>query len=585
MSPRSLAYPTTTTLKGKIKMTTLNGGQLAARTLKEANVEVIFGVHGGHLDSFLMGCAEQDIKVIDCRHEAAAVNAADGYARTTGGLGVAFVTSGPGLTNGLAGITTAAADDVPVLVITSSSPIREIETRELQGGLDLISMVQPVTRWAKKILSAERTPDMVSLGIRHALAQRGPVVIDMPIDVAFTPVEEASLSTHGHPLGGLTTTARTDSIDAAARLLEAADRPVVVVGEGALSENIRDSLVNFAEATGTPVFNNLIAPYGLPQDHDLSGGNTMSLGFLKPGPDLVVLVGARQGMFTGGRDGGTVPPGARVIQLDPDAAEIGRLYPVDQALVGALGASLDMLTDAGNWPPRTEWQRATTSLPALGNVLFPDTGNGMEPDGIHPHSASGEIISALPEDAILVFDGGEAPLWVLGALGKTRTHTQLNLGYQGHLGSGQGYAMGAQVAHPDRRVIQIAGDGAIAFHIQEWDTMVRHGLPVITIIFNNACWGMSIHGQHAVYDGKDVATRLAPTAYETVGIGFGTYGELVETTDELKPAIERALASGKPAVINVRTSAQVVHPITHALLGDLDADNQIVVPYYQNLPK
>ena len=563
-------------------MTALNGGQLAARTLKEAGVEVVFGVHGGHLDSFLMGCAEQDIRVIDCRHEAAAVNAADGYARVTAGLGVAFVTSGPGLTNGLAGITNAAADDVPVLVITSSSPIREIETRELQGGLDLIAMVGPVTRWARKILAAERTPDMVSLGIRHALARHGPVVIDMPIDVAFTPVEEASMPPHGEPRVSSAAVARADHIDGAARLLEAAERPVVIVGEGALTENIRQSLANFAEASGVPVFSNLIAPYGLPRDHDLSGGNTLSLGFLQPPPDLVVLAGARQGMFTGGRAGGAIPPGAKVIQLDPDAAEIGRLYPVDQALVGALGPSLDMLAVAGNWPQRADWISAATSLPDMGTALFPDT--GMEADGMHPHSAAREIASALPEDAILVFDGGEAPLWVLGALGKTRFHTQLNLGYQGHLGSGQGYAMGAQIAHPDKRVIQIAGDGAIAFQIQEWDTMVRHGLPVVTIIFNNACWGMSIHGQHAVYGGRDVATRLAPTAYETVGTGFGTHGELVETIEEIGPAIGRALASGSPAVINVRISAEVVHPITHALLGELDNENQIVVPYYENLP-
>lgn len=563
-------------------MTEINGGQLAARTLKEANVEVIFGVHGGHLDSFLMGCAEQKIRVIDCRHEAAAINAADGYARTTAGLGVAFVTSGPGLTNGLAGITTAAADDVPILVITSSSPIREIEMRELQGGLDLIAMVQPVTRWARKILAAERTADMVSLGIRHALAERGPVVIDIPIDVAFTPVDEDSLPPHGEPRIPPAAPARAKDIDGAARLLEAAERPVIVVGEGALTENIRVSLEAFADATGIPVFNNLIAPHGLPRDHDLSGGNTMSLGFLKPAPDLIVLVGARQGMFTGSRAGGTVPPDAKVIQLDLDAAEIGRLYPVDQALVGALGGSLDMLSRAGNWPQRQDWIKAATSLPDLGNVLCPDS--GMESDGIHPHRTATEIVNALPEDAILVFDGGEAPLWVLGALGQTRFHSQLNLGYQGHLGSGQGYAMGAQIAHPDKRVIQIAGDGAIAFQIQEWDTMVRHGLPVITIIFNNACWGMSIHGQHTVYKGRDVATRLAQTAYEIVGKGFGTHSELVETIEDIGPAIKRSLASGKPAVINVRTSADVVHPITYALLGDLDAENQIVVPYYQNLP-
>lgn len=316
----------------------------------------------------------------------------------------------------------------------------------------------------------------------------------------------------------------------------------------------------------------------------MNGRSTMSLGWLDPRPDLVLLVGAKQGMFTGGRSGSTVPPDARVIQIDRDATEIGRLYPVDQALAGGLGATLNALADAGNWPSRAEWATKATSLPDLGTMLFADA--GMEPDGIHPNRLGSGIVNAVPEDVILIYDGGEAPLWVLGTLGKKRIHTQLNLGYQGHLGSGTGYAMGAQIAHPDRRVVLIAGDGAVAFHIQEWDTMVRHRLPVVTIIFNNACWGMSIHGQEAVYGaGNDVATRLAPTAYEKVGEGFGCHGEYVDTIEGIAPAIERAMASGKPSVINVRTSGQVVHPATTSLLGDVHATDQIVVPYYQNLPR
>ncbi len=556
---------------------TMNGGQLAARTLKEAGISVVFGVHGGHLDSFLMGCAEQDIRVVDCRHEAAAVHAADGYTRSTNRLGVAFVTSGPGLTNGLAGITNAAADEVPVLVITSSSPIRELETRELQGGLELTAMLGPVTRWTRKILAAERTPDMVSLAIRHALSKRGPVVIDIPIDIAFTPVELSSLPTHGSPLVDSLVAASQDSIDAAARLLEAAERPVMVVGEGALVENIRAEVIEFAERTGIPVFNASLAPHGLPADHPLSGRATSGIGALDPAPDLVLLAGARQGMQTSGRAG--LGRGAKVIQIDPDPVEIGRLYPVAQSLVGNLGPTLTALAASGNWPDRSAWAATATVLRESPFVNADDPADGM-----HPHRASAEIVKAIPDDTIMVYDGGESRLWFSGALGKKRIHTHLNLGYQGHLGIGQGYAIGAQVAHPDKRVIQVAGDGAIAFNIQEWDTMVRHQLPIVTIVYNNACWGMSIHGQHAVY-GKDVATTLAPTAYEKVGEGFGAHGEFVESVDEIGPAIERALASGKPAVINLRTSGEVVHPVTMSLLGDIHAKDQIVVPYYQNLPK
>jgi acetolactate synthase-1/2/3 large subunit len=160
----------------------------------------------------------------------------------------------------------------------------------------------------------------------------------------------------------------------------------------------------------------------------------------------------------------------------------------------------------------------------------------------------------------------------------------LALGYQGHLGVGQGYAIGAQRAYPDRRVIQVTGDGAIGFHIQEWDTMVRHKLPIVTVVFNNACWGMCIHGQHAVYGAEaDVITRLAPTRYDLVAEGFGAFGQNVESIDDVQPAVARAFASGKPAVVNVATSAKIVHPITTQMLGKLASPDEIAMPYYANL--
>ena len=162
----------------------------------------------------------------------------------------------------------------------------------------------------------------------------------------------------------------------------------------------------------------------------------------------------------------------------------------------------------------------------------------------------------------------------------------LNLGYMGFLGIGQGFAIGAQIAEPDRRVLQVTGDGSYGFHIQELDTMVRHRLPIVTVVINNACWGMSIHGQDAIYgEGNDVITRLADTDYHEVARAFGGYGERVTHLDEIAPAVEKAFASGLPACINVAVAPGVVHPMSTAMLGDVDAQNEIVVPYYENLPK
>jgi acetolactate synthase-1/2/3 large subunit len=164
-------------------------------------------------------------------------------------------------------------------------------------------------------------------------------------------------------------------------------------------------------------------------------------------------------------------------------------------------------------------------------------------------------------------------------------HRVLNLGYMGFLGIGQGFAIGAQIAEPARRVLQVTGDGAYGFHIQELDTMVRHGLPVVTVVLNNACWGMSIHGQQAVYgEGNDVITRLADTDYHEIARAFGGYGERVTDLAEVRPAVERAFASGLPACINVAVTSSVVHPLTTAMLGNLEAEDEIVVPYYENIP-
>ena len=562
----------------------VDGGRLAARTLKSAGVEIVFGLHGGHLDTVLKGCRDEGIRLVDFRHEAAAVNAADAYSRVTGKLGVALVTSGPGLTNALAGITNAAADGRPLLVITSSPPTGESETLELQGGLDLVAMLGPVTKWSHKILAAHRVPDLLGLGIRKTLAYpRGPVVIDLPIDIAFTPVRDKAMHTPGEPVVPAQPCPSGEALEAAAELLKSAERPIIIVGEESLGGSLRGPLRDFAEATGIPVFTTTIALAGLPGAHPQNGGGVQSLPLCPAKPDLVILAGARQGMFAGGSSGSFVPAEAKVIQLHPDAAEIGRIYPVTVGLVGDVGSGLSGLSRARNWPDRSDWCTQATAARNFPEMMFGAA--TMEEDGIHPHRISKEIYRATPDDTILVFDGGEAAAWASWALGDKNIFGSLSLGYHGHLGVGQGYAIGAQLAYPDKRVLQIVGDGAIGFHLQEWDTMARHNLPIVTVIYNNACWGMSIHGQEAVNGpGGDIITRLAATRYDKVAEGFGCHGEFVDTVEGILPAIERAFAAGKPAVVNVATSAKVVHPVTISLLGDLAAQSEIIVPYYKNIP-
>jgi acetolactate synthase-1/2/3 large subunit len=566
----------------------LNGGELAAWALHEAGVEVVFALHGGHLDSFLTGCRRFGIRLVDCRHEAAAVNAADGYARTTGRLGVAAVTAGPGLFNAVAGISNAAADSIGVLVITSSPPLGESETGEMQGCLDQLAVVGPITRWAQRAYAAHRVPDLVGLAIRHATGGvPGPVVLDLPIDVAFTPVEPSRVPPFGHPHPPSRPVPSADAIAAAVALLDAAERPVLLLGDATMTSDVGDALERFVATTGIPAFATTLSRGMLPGTHPLHGGSLASLSGLpaigvEP-PDVVVLVGASFGLLLGGRAFAGRVGGAKLVQLHLDAAEIGRLGPVDVGVLGDLGPALDAISTGLAPVDRTAWAGRAVGMKRFADMMF--EGASSEPDGIHPYRVAKDVAAEIPAGSILVRDGGEAAIWIDWASAGLDLEATLALGYQGHLGVGQGFAIGAQLAHPERRVVQVTGDGAIGFHIQEWDTMVRHGLPIVTVVFNNSCWGMSIHGQHAVYgDEGDVISRLAPTRYDLVAEGFGAFGQYVTSVDEIGPAMSRALESGRPSVINVATAASIVNPVTTSMLGNLTAEDQIVIPYYDNIP-
>ncbi|MGI3224259.1 thiamine pyrophosphate-binding protein [Streptomyces sp. GTA36] len=568
----------------------LNGGTLLARCLAEA-APVVFTLHGGHLDSFLKGCVDQGIDLLDFRHEAAAVNAADGYARVTGGLSVAAVTSGPGFANGFAGITHAYADGVPLLVIVGAPPLREVETRELQGGIDQIAALAPVTKWAHRITNAERIPDLVGLAVRHALSGRpGPVVLELPIDVAFTPVNEAHLKPAGRPGIGDRPGPGRQALADSLKLLLQAERPVIMVGEGSLWWQDREILTRFAETTGIPVLAGGPASRGLPARHPLNAQTLGSITALSQSgggsPDVVMLLGFPLSLYTGGRPGAGVPADAQLIQVDAEASEIGRLGPVELAVQadGAQTLAALLETHQGPWPDRSEWANKLVAAAGLTELAFADA--PQEIDGrIHPYCAAKTILATLDPGSIIVGDGGESAGWVGITAGDFDAELVLHPGYQGHLGTGQGMAIGAQRAEPGRRVVQITGDGAIGFHIQELDTMVRHGLPVVTVVFANDTWGMSIHGQDVIFGkGNDIVTRLAPTRYDKIAEAFGAHGEQVNKLGDLGPAVRRALDSGKPALVNVAISNEVVHPMTTAALGNIDAADEIVVPYYQNIP-
>lgn len=573
------------------KSSRIPGGKLVAEALQAAGVEVAFALHGGHLEGLFKACDELDIRLIDCRHESAAVHAADAYARASGKVGVAIVTAGPGLTNAISGIANARLDRSPVLIICGAPPLRELETNELQGGIDQIALTRPVSKWALRIQSADRLRDLTAMALRKARASpTGPVVLELPIDILHTNVPAAQAT----PAAGADIVTRSapapQDVQALAAMIRQARRPVLIAGHDAANPHAAQALEQLTGRLSLPVFALSQATGVLPPDHPCWAGGAGLLGAIPligmEAPDLVILLGAEMGLLLGGRSGAVVPHEARLAQIHSDPSEPGRLRDVDLAIcadsalaIEALDAALPDAPDFSNW-----CQQATgiRKMAAMAFANAPADGAG----GIHPFHAARTIARVAGPGASYALDGGEAASWAGDAIDVDQPGHMLGHGYLGCLGIGPGFAMGLQLADPDRRVLLITGDGAFGFHLQELDSMIRHNLPIVTIVFNNRVWGMSIHGQQLMYgQNYNVITRLGETSYASVARGFGCHAERVDRLADLEGALTRALDAHAPAVVEVMVDADIIHPITISMLGEVAADSgDTMIPYYENLP-
>ena len=568
------------------------GGDLFAETLAKAKVRHVFALHGGHLEALLKGCIDNDIALHDFRHESAAGHAADAYARATATLGVCVITAGPGFTNAISAIVNAYLDCSPVLFVIGAPPLRELETNPLQGGFDQIAMAMPAVKWAHRVTNTERIAELTAMAIRKATTgRRGPVLLEFPIDVLHTsvPAESATpasgLDVHVRPAPSPLETARL------LQLLSQAKRPVIIAGGETRFSDCGEVLRQFAERSFIPVFANTRGLGVLPSDHPLCGHAASNLGALalagaEP-PDAVLLLGARLGLFLGGRSGAVIPNAAKLAQVYSDAGEIGRLRDVEVAIAADCGATLEALLVASSstaWSVDRAWVKRAVGIHKIAAQLYPEKESDR---GVHPYHAAAAAIAAAGPETAYAFDGGEAASWAgdcvrVSGPGRVQSH-----GYLGCLGIGPGFAIGLQTAFPERRVMLVTGDGSMGFHLQELDTMMRHHLPIVTVVLNNRVWGMCIHGQQIMFgQNYNVITRLGDTRYSEVARGFGCHAEYVTRYEEIAPAIERAFKSGKPACVEIMVDETVIHPITLSMLGKTpDATREVVIPYYENLKR
>jgi len=584
-------------------MARIDGGTLLVRVFKRAGIETLFTLHGGHLDAILQAAAAEDMRLVDTRHEQAAGHAADGWARTTGKLGVAIVTAGPGATDSVTAIANAYLDCIPTLFIAGAAPLREAETLPLQGGIDQVAMVTPITKWAHRVTNTERIPDLAAQAIRVATSGRpGPVFLELPIDVLFSPVDESSVEIPDKIVADTAPAPAPGAVLRAVEWLRAAERPAILAGGGVWFSGAGADLLRFAERTGTPVFSNSKAHGLVPASHPLYGGGFANLaiaaGMGLGSADAVLVLGARFGMFMGGRGAKLIPAAARIIQVDIAAEEIGRNRRVDLGIAADCREALRALDAAASecdWPDRGEWQRALRGLRGGHRLFFAEALQNDKPP-IHPYRLASAVIDALPANAVVAADGGETSAWMETVAEVEGGGQWMSHGYLGCLGTGMAFAIAAKVAHPERPVVCVVGDGSVGLNFAEFDTMVRHRLPIVTVVNNDQLWGMSAHGQDLIYgEGRRVVTELSPTRYDLAAAGFGCHAEHVEHPADLSGALERALASGKPACVNVMTDGSVIAPITRMMVGGgalegggaADAGEEqgrgIKIPYYENL--
>jgi acetolactate synthase-1/2/3 large subunit len=531
----------------------VHGGKLVARALKQAGVECIFTLSGGHVMAIYDGCLDEGIKIIDVRHEQAAVHAADAWSRLNPGkIGCAVLTAGPGVTDGVTGVANAWRANSPILVIGGQGPFNNMRRGSLQE-MDHVAVMKPITKWADTCYSTDRIPDYIEMAIRHATSGNpGPAFLEIPMDVLGAELEWDQVRFPKIRTQPPLLIPAQSEIDDALEILAAAERPVMMVGTSAKWCNASGAVQKFIENVHIPTF-----------------VNGMGRGMVKPGtPELLNRVRKEAitkcdvficaGVLLDFRlaYGNTIPADAKIIQVDIENELIGTNRSADVGVVGNLAAAFDTMTASieadGNKLDYSAW---AATLIARENELEAAFSAQLNSDEvpIDPLRLCREIRDFVADkDVILIGDGGDIVAQASKVLPVPEENCWMDPGPLGTLGVGMPFALAAQLAKPEKRVLIIYGDGAFGLNGFEYDTAVRFGLPIVGIVGVDAAWGQMARPQAELY-GSDrvVATKLNYTRYDKIVEAMGGHGEYCERPEEIGPALERAFASGKAALVNV----------------------------------
>ncbi|MCU0267812.1 MAG: thiamine pyrophosphate-binding protein [Acidimicrobiales bacterium] len=546
-------------------MARIDGGEVLVRALQAEGIEVVFSISDIASSPMLRSAEAAGLRHVGPRHESAAVHMADAWARCTGAPAVVVGAAGPGVANMVPGLMCAWMEGVPVLAIGTQRVRRSthaVRRGRFQFGPQ-VEVVRPVTKFAATVEEARRLPEFVREATRQALSGRqGPVFLEIPTDVLLEVVDEDEVvigEPEWHRFGPGAPDAA--ALLAAAELLASAEFPVVLAGHGVHRGDAAAELRAVAEHLGALVMTTPGARGAFPEDHPQSVGMTFPWGTpAHLDSDVILAVGTQLGepvqylsppAWAG-------PPGQRLVHLDADPTQIGVNRATDVALVGDAKAGLAALAET----LRTLSSPRSPSAAAAGYAseyrdfkrLLLDSYAELDGSPVHPGRLAVDVARHLPEDAVLCVDGGDTGLWAHLATVHRRPRSLLWTGHYGHLGTGLPYAIGAKLACPDRPVVLFSGDGAFGFNLQELETASREGVAVVVIINCDHAWGMeAVHMRKVA--GTTIGVKLSEARYDLVAQALGCHGELVERAEDVVPALERSLAAGRPAVVQVLVDA------------------------------
>ncbi|MGY2702660.1 acetolactate synthase [Nocardioides sp. HB32] len=534
-----------------------HAGELAVAVAQAHGVETMFTLSGAHVFPLYDGAVKSasPLRLLDVRHEQTAAFAAEATGKLTRVPGLAVLTAGPGVTNGLSAVAQAQFAGSPMVVVGGRAPQGRWGTGALQE-LDQPPIFAPVSKLARTIPTAADVAD----GIHDAFLtagspHRGPVFVDVPMDELFNSAT-CELPDLTAPRGAVPD---PEALTEVAELLAGATRPVLIVGTDVWADRAEEAALRFVESAGVPAITNGMGRGVVPGGHPLLVTKARSQAL--KGADLVVVVGTPLDF----RLGYGVFGDAQVVHVADSPGQVSGHAPLAASVSGDLTTVFDgLLAELEQVVRRPDWSAWVADLQAgvAAGVERDAALLGAEADPIHPARIYGELVPRLADDAVVIGDGGDFVSFAGKFVEPKRPGGWLDPGPYGCLGAGLGAAIAARLARPSAQVVLLLGDGAAGFSLMDVDTLVRHGLPVVMVMGNNSAWGLEKGPMQMLY-GYDVIADLAPrTAYDQVVRALGGAGETVTDPREVGPAIDRAFASGVPYLVNVITDVAATYPRT-----------------------